>query len=123
MPGLSIPVGGGRVLGTPNFAQSSPATIAQTAYGAQSAPVQGGGGIETGHVVMGAAAASVLFLAFVRHSLPAGQRSTFDLVATMALPGLVIYGAAGIWARRRLRYDAAAGIPHGAALFVKAVTP
>lgn len=122
MPGLSIPIGGGRMLGGASFPATAPATIAQTAYGAGATEPQRNA-IETGHVVMGAGVASLAFLVFLRHSLPREQRSDFDLVMVMAIPGLILYGAAGVWARRRLRYDRAEGLPHGAALFVKTVTP
>lgn len=75
MAGLSIGIGGGqRIGGGSALGQTGGATIAQTAYGAGTSPVQGGG-IEHWHVFIGAQAAAIAWLLFLRWSLPSGKRS------------------------------------------------
>jgi hypothetical protein len=78
MAGLSIGIGGGRSLGGGvaggALGQTGGATIAQTAYGAGSTPVTGGGGVEHWHVFMGAQVAALAWLVFLRWSLPSGRK-------------------------------------------------
>lgn len=73
--GLAIKIGGGQAIGsTTRLGQSGGATIAQTAYGAGSAPVQKGRGVEHYQVFIGVQVAAVAWLAFLRWSLPSGSR-------------------------------------------------
>jgi hypothetical protein len=125
MPGLIVPIGGGRFLGSgssPGLSASGPATIAQTAYGAGDTS-SSASGVETWHVVTGSAVASLAFLAVIRHSLPGPRKQVFDLIILVAAPVAVMYGTVGVWARKRLNYDAPTGVLHGAAAVVKALTP
>lgn len=76
MAGLSIPTwtgsGGYRPGGENNLGQTGGATIAQTAYGMGSAPVKGG--VELWHGFMGIQIAAMVWLVFLRWSLPSGGK-------------------------------------------------
>lgn len=75
MPGLAIRIGGGNAVGsTTRLGQTGGATVAQTAYGAQSAPVQASGGMAHWQIFIGVQVAAVVWLAFLRWSLPSGSR-------------------------------------------------
>lgn len=75
MAGLRINVGGGNAVGSSSrLGQTGGATIAQTAYGAGSAPVDKGRGVEHWQVFIGVQVAAVVWLGFLRWSLPSGGR-------------------------------------------------
>lgn len=75
MAGLKINIGGGNAIGSNSrLGQTGGATIAQTAYGAGSAPVQKGGGVEHWQVFVGVQAAALAWLVFLRWSLPSGSK-------------------------------------------------
>ena len=75
MPGLAIRIGGGQAIGSSTrLGQQGGATVAQTAYGAGSAPDQGSGGVEHWHLFIGAQVAALAWLAFLRWSLPSGGK-------------------------------------------------
>ena len=94
MSGLKLGVGGGlRLGGVPATAQ--PATIAQTAYGGGSAPTDNGG-LQFGHYATAVPTASLLFLTWVRWSLPQGDKHRFDMSVA------VVVGTIGVLAGARL---------------------
>lgn len=73
MAGLAIKIGGGNAIGaTSRLGQTGGATVAQTAYGAGSAPVQKGGGVEHWQIFVGVQTAALAWLVFLRWSLPSG---------------------------------------------------
>lgn len=72
MPGLAVPIGGSRYLGGgAALGQTGGATVAQTAYGAES--TTDSRGVETHHVFMGVQVAALVWLVFLRWSLPSGR--------------------------------------------------
>ena len=69
MSGLNVGMGGGLSLG-PSL-QSTPATIAQTAYGAEQSPNSAAGqGLQTWHLAVAVPVLALGWLAFLRWSLP-----------------------------------------------------
>lgn len=74
MSGLYTGIGGGiRIPVDPGGAGApTPSAVQQVAYGAGSSP--GKGGVETWHFQVGVAAAGLLWLVFLRWSLPKGGR-------------------------------------------------
>ncbi len=66
---LNLGVGGGLGLGT--SLRQPPATIAQTAYGAQQSPTDAyTGGLQSWHLAVAVPVAALAWLAFLRWSLP-----------------------------------------------------
>lgn len=74
MAGLAIPIGGGQSLGGSRLNQAGPATVTQVAYGGGSSPSESSG-VEPWHVFTGVQMAALVWLAFLRYSLPSGKRS------------------------------------------------
>ncbi len=68
MSGLNVGIGGGLRLGG-TLGGGPPATIAQTAYGTGSAPVEQSG-VQGWHLGVSVGVAGFLWLAFIRWSLP-----------------------------------------------------
>lgn len=69
MGGLNLGVGGGLRLGS-SLGQA-PATIAQTAYGAEQSPTDKySGGLQSWHLMVSVPVLAVGWLAFLRWSLP-----------------------------------------------------
>lgn len=69
MPGLNLGLGGGLKLGS--SLKQPPATIAQTAYGAENSPTdQYSGGMQSWHLMVSVPVLAVGWLAFLRWSLP-----------------------------------------------------
>ena len=67
--GLRLGLGGGLQLGS--SLKQPPATIAQTAYGAQSSPSDAySGGLQSWHLAVAVPVLAVGWLAFLRWSLP-----------------------------------------------------
>ncbi len=104
--GLSLGVGGGIGSGGVRFgggAAAQPATIVQTAYGAQSAQAAQGGGIEPWHFGVAVPAALVGFGVFLRWSLPEGRKSEFDLAAiTSAVTVFGLGALVRLWSVREI---------------------
>lgn len=127
MPGLRINIGGGSSLGTSasgsRLGQSTPATIAQVAYGGGASPSNSSDGVQYHHVFVGSYAALIAWEIFVRHSLPGGMKKTFDLIMMAGLPIPAFYAGAGILARKQLAFGPGTGVAHGAARLVKGLTP
>ncbi len=70
MPGLKLGLGGGLQLGK-SLGSSGPATIAQTAYGAEQSPnASAMNGVQPWHLGVAVPVAAVAWLAFLRWSLP-----------------------------------------------------
>jgi hypothetical protein len=74
---------------------AQPATIAQTAYGNSSATTDAAG-LQFGHLATTVPAASLLFLTWVRWSLPSGDKHRFDMSVA------VVVGTIGVLAGARL---------------------
>lgn len=125
MPGLSIPIGGGRTLGggPPLTGGVPPATIAQTAYGAGSAQGSGPGGIQHHHTVSIVWGTSLALLVFIRWSLPGERKRLFDLTVANIILVDIAWAGAGLWSRQKLMTGPASGVGHGTAVAVKALTP
>jgi hypothetical protein len=73
MPGLNLGLGGGVKLGSSlgGKGSSGPATIAQTAYGAENSPnSQSQNGVEPWHLMTAVPIAALAWLVFLRWSLP-----------------------------------------------------
>ena len=71
MPGLKLGLGGGLQLGPSLGGSSGPATIAQTAYGAENSPNSNSqSGVQPWHLMTAVPIASALWLVFLRWSLP-----------------------------------------------------
>jgi hypothetical protein len=69
MSGLNLNLGGGLNLGS--SLKSPPATIAQTAYGAQQSPSDKySGGLQSWHLAVAVPVLAMGWLAFLRWSLP-----------------------------------------------------
>lgn len=69
MPGLRLGLGGGLQLGS--SLKQPPATVAQTAYGAQQSPTDAlSGGLQSWHLAVAVPVLAVGWLAFLRWSLP-----------------------------------------------------
>ena len=69
MPGLRLGLGGGLQLGS--SLKQPPATIAQTAYGAESSPTDSyTNGLKSWHLATAVPVLAVGWLAFLRWSLP-----------------------------------------------------
>ena len=70
MSGLKLGLGGGIKLGS-SLGSSPPATIAQTAYGAENSPNSAiNGGVQAWHLATAVPVAALAWLAFLRWSLP-----------------------------------------------------
>ena len=70
MAGLTLGLGGGVRLG-PSLGNQPPATIAQTAYGQENSPnVMSNSGLKSWHLGVIVPVAGVMWLAFLRWSLP-----------------------------------------------------
>lgn len=70
MSGLKLGLGGGLKLGT-SLGNSPPATIAQTAYGAQQSPnAASQSGVQSWHLATAVPVAALAWLVFLRWSLP-----------------------------------------------------